>query len=513
MRKTVRNILGASAVVLLSSGVAGLTAYKVLQKREWQQPVAFDELFRQNPDNLKLAAFSAAGTQPVDLTQAAEVSVHAVVHIRSTQLGRTETVRTSPDIFDFFFGIPRGQERQVQTQPRVGYGSGVIISKDGYIVTNNHVVEGADELTVKLNDEREFKGRIIGTDEATDLALIKIEGDDDFPTLPVGDSDALKVGEWVLAVGNPFSLSSTVTAGIVSAKARTIYGSASNGQAATIQSFIQTDAAINQGNSGGALVNAKGELVGINAMLYSPTGSYSGYGFAIPTSIMKNVVADLKQYGTVQRALLGIMGGDLSTDLQMSEKQIEAIKQRATELGVKEGIYVNEVVEGGSAAGILQKNDVITSIDGKKLHKFSDLQEALAKHRPGDKVKLTIVRDKKEKEVTLTLKNSQGNTKVVKNKGLEVLGAAFTPVSDELKRQLNLSYGLEVTGVTNGKMKDAGIRKGFIILKVNGETMKTVENLEDALKAANQSPDQVLFISGMFPSGKRASYAVSVQDE
>ena len=512
MKQTAKKIMGVAAIVLLSSGVGGFTAYQLLSNRQ-EASATFNELFRQNPDNLRLAGgLGAVSAQPVDLTQAAEASVHAVVHIRSTQLGRTQTVRTMPDIFDFFFGDPRGQERQVKTQPRVGFGSGVIISTDGYIVTNNHVVEDADEITVKLNDEREFKGRIIGTDPDTDLALLKIEGDD-FPTLPVGDSDALKVGEWVLAVGNPFSLSSTVTAGIVSAKARDIGSSAANGQGATIQSFIQTDAAINQGNSGGALVNARGELVGINAMLYSPTGSYSGYGFAIPTNIMKKVVSDLKQYGTVQRALLGIRGGDFSTELQMSDEQVEDIKKRADELGVTEGVYVAEVLDGGSAAGILQEKDVIIKLDGQKIHKFTDLQQILAKHRPGDKVKATIVRDKKEKEVTLTLKNSQGNTKVVKDRGMEILGAAFKPVSTELKRQLNLGYGLEVTGVSTGKMKDAGIRKGFIILKVNGKSMKTVDDLEAELKAATQSPEQVLFITGMFPSGKRASYAVDLHQE
>lgn len=512
MKQTAKKIMGVAAVVLLSSGVGSFTAYQLLSNRQ-EASATFNELFRQNPDNLRLAGgLGAVSAQPVDLTQAAEASVHAVVHIRSTQLGRTQTVRTMPDIFDFFFGDPRGQERQVKTQPRVGFGSGVIISTDGYIVTNNHVVEDADEITVKLNDEREFKGRIIGTDPDTDLALLKIEGDD-FPTLPVGDSDALKVGEWVLAVGNPFSLSSTVTAGIVSAKARDIGSSAANGQGATIQSFIQTDAAINQGNSGGALVNARGELVGINAMLYSPTGSYSGYGFAIPTNIMKKVVSDLKQYGTVQRALLGIRGGDFSTELQMSDEQVEDIKKRADELGVTEGVYVAEVLDGGSAAGILQEKDVIIKLDGQKIHKFTDLQQILAKHRPGDKVKATIVRDKKEKEVTLTLKNSQGNTKVVKDRGMEILGAAFKPVSTELKRQLNLGYGLEVTGVSTGKMKDAGIRKGFIILKVNGKSMKTVDDLEAELKAATQSPEQVLFITGIFPSGKRASYAVDLQQE
>ncbi len=511
MKQTAKKFMGVAAIVLLSSGVGGFTAYKLLSNQK-EASATFNELFQQNPDNFRLAGLSSANAQPVDLTQAAETSVHAVVHIRSTQLGRTQTVRTMPDIFDFFFGDPRGQERQVKTQPRVGFGSGVIISKDGYIVTNNHVVEDADEITVKLNDEREFKGRIIGTDPDTDLALLKIEGDD-FPTLPVGDSDALQVGEWVLAVGNPFSLSSTVTAGIVSAKARNIGSSAANGQGATIQSFIQTDAAINQGNSGGALVNARGELVGINAMLYSPTGSYSGYGFAIPTNIMKKVVSDLKQYGAVQRALLGIKGRDFSTELQMSDELVEDIKKQAEELGVTEGVFVAEVLDGGSAAGILQENDVIIKLDGRKIHKFNDLQQILAKHRPGDKVKAVIVRNKKEKEVTLTLKNSQGNTKVVKDRGMEILGAAFKSVSDDLKRQLNLGYGLEVTGVSTGKMKDAGIRKGFIILKVNGKSMKTVEDLEAELRAATQSPEQVLFITGMFPSGKRASYAVDLQQE
>lgn len=462
-------------------------------------------------------AANAVPSNPADLTVAAESAVNSVVYIKVVTGGKTQTIQYSDpffeDFFGDFFGNGNGQQRQrIQTPKRVGAGSGVILTEDGYIVTNNHVVEGADEITVKLNDDRELKGRIIGTDPSTDLALIKIEGDD-FPTVPVGNSDELKVGEWVLAVGNPFNLNSTVTAGIVSAKARAIGATASNGQAANIQSFIQTDAAINQGNSGGALVNARGELVGINAMLYSPTGAYSGYGFAIPTSIMTKVVADLKQFGTVQRALLGITGTTLGTDLQMDERLAEEMKKKADELGVKEGVLIAEVVEGGSAAGVLKSDDVIIGIDGKKVHKFTDLQEVLAKHRPGDKVKVKVIRDKKEKEFVLTLKNSQGNTKVVKDAGMELLGAAFKPVSSELKRQLNLGYGLEVTGVSNGKMADAGIRKGFIILKANNVQMKSVEDMEQVLKAAAQSPEQVLFITGMFPSGKRASYAVDLSQE
>ena len=514
MKRTTKNILGVAVIVLLSSGVGGYTAYKLLSK-ERAEMATFNELFPQNSSsNLRLAGFSATDAQPVDLTQAAETSVHAVVHIRATQLGKTETVETMPDIFDFFFGDGRGQQRQIQTQPRVGFGSGVIISKDGYIVTNNHVVEGADEIAVKLNDEREMKGRIIGTDESTDLALLKIEGDD-FPTIPIGNSDDLKVGEWVLAVGNPFNLSSTVTAGIVSAKARSIGPMSANGKAADIQSFIQTDAAINSGNSGGALVNAKGELVGINAMLYSPTGAYSGYGFAIPTSIMTKVVADLKQYGTVQRAMLGVSCIDLNIGLVVDEEseQVKEIKEKAKELGLKEGLWIREIVQGGSADGLLEVDDVITAIEGKKIHRFADLQEELAKHRPGDKVKVTVLRNKDEKKIVITLKNQQGNTKIVKEADMELLGAAFRPVPAELKKQLRLSYGLEVTGIRDGKMKEAGIRRGFIILKVNDVPMKSVADLENALKEASRSSEQVLFITGKFPSGRVAYYAVNIGEE
>ncbi len=514
MRQTTKNILGVAAIVVLSSGVAGLTTYKLVQNNQGRTAATFEEIFEQNPNSARLTAFDNATQQPVDLTAAAESSVHSVVHIRSQQNSRTQTVQDMPDIFDFFFGdgSGSGRQRQIQTQPRVGFGSGVIISKDGYIVTNNHVVENADEITVKLNDERELMGRVIGTDPDTDLALIKVEGDD-FPSIPVGDSDALKVGEWVLAVGNPFNLTSTVTAGIVSAKARSIGNTASNGQAANIQSFIQTDAAINSGNSGGALVNARGELVGINAMLYSPTGAYSGYGFAIPTSIMTKVVADLKQFGSVQRALLGIRGNTLGTDLQMDEQTRDAMKKRMEDLGVNEGVYVAEVVEDGSAAGVLKVDDVITGIDGKKIHTFSDLQEALAKYRPGDKVKVTVVREKKTRELDVTLKNAQNMNQGSKEVNLESLGAEVAPVSDSVKRQLRINAGLEVTSVKEGKLQEAGIRRGFIILRANGETMNTVSDLENVLKTASQSPDQVLFVSGIYQSGRRANFAVDLSQD
>jgi len=506
MKKTTNFILGATAIVAISAGVAGLTAYYMMPK-EQNKPLAFEEVF-QVDSNVRMAALDATQMQPVDLTKAAESSVNAVVHIKSTQESKTQTVTVRDPFYDFFGDIfgnrGGGQQRQVQTPERVGLGSGVIISKDGYIVTNNHVIENADVISVKLNDGREFQGRIIGTDPSTDLALVKIEGDN-LPTIPVGDSDQLKIGEWVLAVGNPFNMTSTVTAGIVSAKARSL-GVYNKG----VESFIQTDAAINQGNSGGALVNARGELVGINSVLYSPTGSYSGYGFAIPTSIMTKVIADLKQYGTVQRAMLGISGRPLDNDGQTMDAEM---KKKAEELGATEGVWVAEIVENGSASGILEVDDVIIGIEGKRVKNFAGLQEELAKHRPGDKVKVKILRDKKEKTVELVLKNEQGTTKVLKDANMEILGAAFREVPDEVKRQLRLNAGVEVTGVTEGKMKAAGVRKGFIILKANGQTVKSVEQLETIMKEATRSTEPVLFLNGIFPSGKRAYFAVDLTQE
>ena len=505
MKKTTSLILGTAALVAVSAGVAGVTAYSMMPE-EQNKTLAFDEVFQVNP-NMSLAALDATQMQPIDLTKAAESSVHAVVHIKSTQESKTQTVTVRDPFYEFFgdmFGNRGGQQRQVQTPERVGFGSGVIISQDGYIVTNNHVIDKADVISVKLNDGREYKGRIIGTDASTDLALVKIEGED-LPTIPVGDSDQLKIGEWVLAVGNPFNMASTVTAGIVSAKARSL-GVYNNG----VESFIQTDAAINQGNSGGALVNARGELVGINSVLYSPTGAYSGYGFAIPTSIMTKVIADLKQFGVVQRAMLGIKGIAIDDEQQLMD---EKTKNQVKELGASEGVWVREVVEGGSAAGVLQENDVIIGIDGKRVKNFAGLQEALAKHRPGDKVTVKILRDKKEKSVDMVLKNEQGTTKVVKDADMEILGAAFREVPEDVKRQLRLSTGVEVTGVTEGKMKEAGVRKGFIILKANGQSVKSVEQLETIMKEATRSTEPVLFINGIFPSGKRAYFAVDLTQE
>ena len=456
------------------------------------------------------APASVPAGQPVDLTYAADKALPAVVYIKYVQNSKVQTVDVESDPFSDFFGDPFGffgnpgggqggkQKRQVQTPKREASGSGVIISADGYIVTNNHVVEGADQLTVTLNDNREFSARIIGTDKNSDLALIKIDGKN-LPAITIGNSDDLRVGEWVLAVGNPFNLNNTVTAGIVSAKARSL---GANG----VESFIQTDAAINRGNSGGALVNTRGELVGINAMLYSQTGSYSGYGFAIPTTIMTKVVEDLKKYGTVQRALLGIMGQNV---LDWKDKQKDEGKD--IDLGTNEGIYIAKVEDNGAgAAAGLKEGDVIVAVDGKKVTKMSELQELMANKRPGDKLTITYLHNKKKETKTVTLKNAQGNTNVVKPADLDVLGGNFRSVTDKQKEDLKISYGLEVIKVNDGALKKAGINKGLIILDVNDVPMKSLSDLQAAVKNASTAKDPVLYIKGVWPTGKKDYFAIQI---
>lgn len=453
----------------------------------------------------------AAPGQPVDLTYAAEKALPAVVHIKYVQNSKTQTIDVQDDPFGGFFdpfgffGNPGGnggtRKQKVQTPKREATGSGVIISADGYIVTNNHVVEGADELTVTLNDNREFSARIIGTDKSTDLALIKVDGKN-LPTLPIADSDQVKVGEWVIAVGNPFGLNNTVTAGIISAKARSL---GANG----VESFIQTDAAINAGNSGGALVNTKGELVGINAMLYSQTGSYAGYGFAIPTSIMNKVVADIKQYGSVQRVMLGIQGSDVLNYINNQKEQGKEV-----DLGTNEGVYVAKVEEDGNgAAAGLKEGDVITSVDNKKVKKMAELQEALNSKRPGDKLNVTYLRNKKTITKTITLKNAQGTTSVIKAADLDVLGGNFRQITDAQKQQLGISYGVEVIKVNSGALKDAGISRGFIIQKINDNNIATLDDLQKNVKNASTSKDPVLYIQGIWPTGKKAYFAVPLQKD
>lgn len=447
--------------------------------------------------------------QPVDLTYAAEKALPAVVHIKNAQNSKTQMVEVPDDpfggFFDFFgFGNPGGgsRQQQIQTPKRQLTGSGVIISEDGYIVTNNHVVEGADELTVTLNDNREFSARVVGTDKSTDLALIKVSGKN-LPTLPIGNSDNLKVGEWVIAVGNPYNLNNTVTAGIVSAKARGL-GATQGG----VESFIQTDAAINQGNSGGALVNVQGELVGINAMLYSQTGSYSGYGFAIPTVIMNKVVDDIKKYGSVQRVILGIQGGDVINYINAQKEEGKTV-----DLGTNEGVYVDKVSEEGNGAEIgLHKKDVIVKFDGKKVTKMSELQQLLNTKRPGDKASITFLRDKKAITKTITLKNAQGTTKPIEQADIDVLGGQFRPITDATKKQLNIKFGLEVMKINSGALRNAGINRGFIIQKVNDEVVNSIEGLQRLVKIASTSKDPVLYIQGVYPTGKKAYYAVPLVD-
>lgn len=457
----------------------------------------------------KAEAATPAG-QPVDLTYAAEKALPSVVYIKYVQNSKIKTVDVQSDPFSDFFSDPFGgffgrgnggtQKRQIQTPKKEAAGSGVIISADGYIVTNNHVVDGADELTVTLNDNSEYSARIIGADKTTDLALIKINGKN-LPAITIANSNDLKIGEWVLAVGNPLGLNNTVTAGIVSAKARSL---GANG----VESFIQTDAAINQGNSGGALVNTRGELVGINAMLYSPTGAYSGYGFAIPTTIMNKVVDDLKQYGTVQRALLGIQGGDVKNWVDAQKDQGKEV-----DLGTMEGIYVAKVVDDGAAADAgVQTGDVIIEADGQKLTKMAELQELMAKKRPGDKLTLTYLHNKKKVTKTITLKNEQGTTKVVQKADLDVLDASFRPITEDTKKQMNIQYGLEVLKVNKGKLADAGIGRGFIIQKVNDESIKSIDDLQKAVKDASTSKEPVLYIQGIYPTGKKGYFAVPLQE-
>ena len=467
MKKAIRIITSFIVLICCCVGASVITTNYVNKKNS---KVVYVSEQGAPYTTLSQAYMPSGKMQPVDLTEAAEKTVHGVVHIKSTIKGRTQTYQEYPDIFEYFFG-GRPRQRQYQSQPQVGYGSGVILTKDGYIVTNNHVVENADEIQVTLNDNRVFTATLVGADANTDLALIKIEGDE-FPIVPMGDSDELKLGEWVLAVGNPFNLTSSVTAGVVSAKSRKIgiYEGAES-----IESFIQTDAAINMGNSGGALVNVRGELIGINAALESPTGTYAGYGFAIPTTIVKKVVADLKEYGTVQRAMLGIEGGDVLN---------------------------------------MRQDDRNKNVDfGDAVKTINQLQEITVQYRPGDKVTVTLLRDKKEKKVDVELKNARGNTDIVKAADMEVLGASFQDVPEQTRRQLNIGYGVQVSSVNSGLMKDAGIQRGYIILRINEQQIKSVDDVERIYKDAVSSPNQVLFIQGVYPSGRRAMYAIDLANE
>lgn len=435
-----------------------------------------------------------------DFTRAAASTVNAVVSIKSTTMQQQRSSGSmEEELFRYFFGQGR---RDYTPQPRVGMGSGVIISEDGYIVTNNHVIDQANKIEVTLNDKRSFEATLIGCDPVTDLALLKIDAEK-LPIVRFGDSDKLQVGEWVLAVGNPFQLNSTVTAGIVSAKSRNL-GMIAPSSRMGIESFIQTDAAVNPGNSGGALVNTAGELVGINTAIYSETGNYAGYSFAIPTSIVSKVITDLKQYGTVQRAMLGVSIMEMNDQLA-KEKKIE----------LRKGVHVAEVSERSAAleAG-LESGDVIVAINGVATPTVAILQEQIARYRPGDKVKIEYFRGKDKKEADATLKNSDGNTEVTKASNIDMLGATLKEASDELKNKLRIRGGVEVTKVKEGQFKKAGIRDGFVILDINGERIMNVKNVEAVFQSLmrGETRDKVMFIKGLYPNGRAAYYAVPLID-
>lgn len=437
------------------------------------------------------------GSAP-DLTPAAESSVKAVVHIK------TEGERTLPqqsiDPFEFFFGGQgRGQQR---SQPVVGYGSGVIISNDGYIMTNNHVIANSNKISVTLDDNRSFTAKLIGTDPTTDIALLKIEAKD-LPTIPFGNSDKLRLGEWVLAVGNPFNLTGTVTAGIVSAKSRTTAQAAGQGGLG-VESFIQTDAAVNSGNSGGALVNAQGELVGINTMIYSQTGNYAGYSFAVPINIAAKVVEDIKKYGTVQRGILGIVGGDVNADLVKKEG-----------LKVNQGVYVAEFAEISAAlAAGLEVGDVITAIDGNKVETFGQLQSEIARHRPGDTVNVTINRKGSQKIYKVTLKNMEGGQGVVKesNVASSKLGATLKALNSESLRAYGLSYGVQVEAVQNGALRKAGVQSGFIILTADNTPIRSTTDLDKVISQNSRSKSKAsIYLRGFYPqTGEVIAYDIEL---
>ena len=493
-------LFGFLLVSVLSVGIT-IATYSYLNKSNKNSSFTNNSGFNQS--GYRLASYAEAA-ENTDFTFAAEQSVNAVVHIKSvvTPSPRNRG-RSFMSPYDFFFGD--GSPYYQQQRPRVGFGSGVIVSNDGYVVTNNHVIEGADEIEVTTNDDQTYKAKLIGRDETTDIALLKIEGKD-FHILPFGDSDALKVGQWVLAIGNPFNLTSTVTAGIISAKGRgeVFYENNRGGNPQErIQSYIQTDAAVNPGNSGGALVNTKGELIGINTAIFSQTGNFVGYSFAIPINIVKKVVSDIKQYGVVQRAYLGISVSELS---YLKEEKPELYEK----LKVHEGVYVNSFPSNSSAqkAGI-KEGDVITAINGTKIKNYQELRAQLSRYNPGNKVNVQVQRGNEVKTLGVELKNDIGTTEVVKQQTpKDILGASFKELSKEAKTRLGINYGVEVIELTTGKLKSAGIKNGFIILTADDNRISTSEDLEKTVEAIlkKDPDDRGLYIKGFYPDSRRMEY-------
>lgn len=471
-------------------GLVVLSTYFLFTGTSKTSTLIHDQNFPTN--TVRYANF---GTQEnLSFTEASALATPAVVHIKASA-GQPQLQRSEGEVDEFIFPFREFFDQQPfrNQGPSQSSGSGVIISADGYIVTNNHVINEASELQVTLNDNRTYDAKVIGTDPSTDLALIKID-ESSLPTLPFGNSDQLQVGEWVLAVGNPFNLTSTVTAGIVSAKGRNINILSDKFK---IEAFIQTDAAVNPGNSGGALVNTRGELVGINTAIATRTGTYNGYSFAVPAAMVKKIVDDLISYGTVQRGFLGVMIQDVNAKLA-EEKDLD----------ITRGVYVQEVNKNSAAieAGI-KAGDVITQVGGVDVNTSSQLQEQISRHRPGDVVKITLLRDGNNKTVNVTLKNKSGTTNIVTREAngyMEEIGAQLDKISGDDKSEHQVRHGVKVTDLRNGKFKNAGITKGFIITHIDKNPVYTPQDVQSAL---NNRQDAAL-IEGVDSYGKRKAFAI-----
>ncbi len=479
------------ASVFLIASIGGLTALGLNHLLEDKIAVQMSQISYQPP--AKYVNMPSVGPEStIDFTVAADMSVHSVVNVKTTYPMESNQNQYLYDPFRDFFGQHQPQQREAP----MATGSGVIISQDGYIVTNNHVVNGADKVEVTLNDKRSYIAEVIGKDPTTDLALLKIK-ENGLQFMNYGNSDNVKVGEWVLAVGNPFNLTSTVTAGIISAKARNINILNNDPERGLypIEAYLQTDAAVNPGNSGGALVNTKGDLIGINSAIASNTGSYTGYSFAIPVNMVRKVVADLLEFGEVQRAFMGVSIRDLDSKLA-KEKSINEIK----------GVYVNGLTTGGSGedAGI-KEGDVIIKIGESTVNNVPELQEQISRYRPGDKVNVTLKRNNEEKILNIILKNKNGNTAVVEKPKVEVvsaLGATFENINDSDMKKLSIQNGLRIAKLNAGKLLSAGIKEGFIITNVD---KKKITNIDD-IKTALENKKGGVLIEGIYPNGMRAYY-------
>lgn len=474
-------LMGALLMALLGGAIALFTYTKISGKQSVTLVKDSSNVFIRDGEAILTSLAMQEGQ--VDLTYAAEITVHAVVHVRTKS---TVGPQASNPIMEWFYGDRYSRPREVR-----GYGSGVIISEDGYIITNNHVIDDAENVEVKLNDNRTFSASIVGRDPSTDIALLKVKAGN-LPFVRYGDSEQLRLGEWVLAVGNPFNLTSTVTAGIVSAKGRSLGILDSD---LKVESFIQTDAALNMGNSGGALVNTRGLLVGITTAIISPSGAFAGNSFAVPVSIVKKVVDDLRQYGEVQRAIIGVNIREVT--------QEDADKHKLDEV---RGALVASVIPKGSAeeAG-LKENDIIISFNGVPVATPSELQVQVGKKRPGDKANITYVRNGKQNTVPIVLKNVAGNTSVVTRETSSgvIYGARLESLTSSDRKTFNIDYGVKVGDVNDGKFKDLGIKKGYVILSINGKRVNSASEVREA--TANES--DLRSIEGIQSNGTYFSYS------